>query len=319
MCAIERWVLRLQSYNFNVVYPPGKANIADALSRLNSDKRLDAAEEFDYVRVIVENSVPVALTAKEIERASFDDEELNMVKSCVKSGNWNECKAAVSYFHVKDELCIYGELLLRGTRIVIPNVLRDRVLKIAHEGHQGIVKTKTRLRSKVWWPQMDSDVEKLCKACLGCQVVGEFGAPEPMSRVLPPTAPWQDISADLLGPLPTRESILVVEDYFSRFLEVAVLKSTTSAKIIEAIHPLFARFGVPYSLRTDNGPQFVSEEFETFLQTQGVEHWKTTPLWSQANGEVGRQNRSLLKCLQIAKVENKDWRSELHGYVANCV
>ena len=158
---------------------------------------------------------------------------------------------------------------------------------------------------------MDSDVEKLCKACHGCQVVGEFRAPEPMSRVLPPTAPWQDISADLLGPLPTGESILVVVDYFSRFLEVSVLKSTTSAKIIEAIHPIFARFGVPYSLRIDNGPHFVLEEFETFLQTQGVEHRKTTPLWSQANGEVERQNRFLLKCLQIAKVENKDWRSEL--------
>ena len=60
---------------------------------------------------------------------------------------------------------------------------------------------------------MDSHVEKLCKACHGCQVVGEFGAPEAMSRVLPPTAPWQDINADLLGPLPTGESILVVVDY----------------------------------------------------------------------------------------------------------
>ena len=126
-----------------------------------------------------------------------------------------------------------------------------------------------------------------------------------------PTAPWQDISAELLEPLPTGESILVVVDYFSRFLEVAVLKSTTSAKIIGAIRPIFARFGVPYSLRTDNGPQFVSVEFETFLPAQGVEHRKTTPLWPEANGQVERQNRSLLKCLQIAKVEKKDWRSEL--------
>ena len=141
--------------------------------------------------------------------------------------------------------------------------------------------------------------------------MGEFGTPEPMSRVLPPTAPWQDISVDLLGPLPTGESILVVVDYFSRFLEVAILKSTTSAKIIESIHPIFAWFGVPHSLWTDNGPQFVSEEFETFLQPQGVEHQKTTPMWPQANGEVEHQNCFLLKCLQIARVENKDCSSEL--------
>ena len=86
-------------------------------------------------------------------------------------------------------MCVYGELLLCGTRIVIPKILCDRVLKIAHEGHQGVVKTKAKLRSKVCWPKMDSDVEKLCKACHVCQVMGGFGPPEPMSRVLPSTTP----------------------------------------------------------------------------------------------------------------------------------
>lgn len=173
--------------------------------------------------------------------------------------------------HVKDELCTYTELLLPGMRIVISNILRNKVLQIAQEGRQGIVKTKTRSCSKVWWPKIDSDVETLCKACHCCQVEGQLGAPEPMPRFVPSTAPWQDISADLLGPLPTGKSILVVVDYFNRFFKLAVSKSTTSAKIIGAIHPIFAQFGVPCSLWTDNGLQFVSEEFETFLQTQG--HW----------------------------------------------
>ena len=101
---------------------------------------------------------------------------------------------------------------------------------------------------------MDKDVENLCKVCHGCQVTSSCDPPDPMSCVLPPSAPRQDCSADLLGPLPTGESISVVVDYYSRFLEVAILKSTTSAKIIEAITPMFARFGVPFSLRTDNGP-----------------------------------------------------------------
>ena len=309
-CArIERWVLRLQGYDFRVVYRPGKTNIADALSRLNSLGQ-DCGEEYDFVRAVVESSVPVALSPREIEEASYDDVELTLVKSYVKSGNWDECTLP-SYAQVKDELCVYGELLLRGTRIVIPRLLRDRVVRLAHEGHQGIVKTKYRLRSKVWWPGMDKDVERFCKVCHGCQVTSGFDPPEPMSRVLPPSGPWQDCGADLLGPLPTGESILVVVDYYSRFLEVAILKSTTSAKVIEALAPMFARFGLPFSLRTDNGPQFVSEEFEGFLRMNGIEHRRTTPLWPQANGEVERQNRSLLKCLQIAQLEGKNWRTEL--------
>ena len=60
----------------------------------------------------------------------------------------------------------------------------------------------------------------------------------------------------------------MVVDYYSRFLEVAILKSITSAKVIEALIPMFARFGLPFSLGTDNGPQFVSEEFETFFTNE---------------------------------------------------
>ena len=92
--------------------------------RLNFDKNLDVGEEFDHIRAVVENSVPLALTAKEMEKASYD-EELNMVKGYVSSGNWSQCKASVSHLHVKDVQCLYRELLLHGTTIVIPRTLRN--------------------------------------------------------------------------------------------------------------------------------------------------------------------------------------------------
>ena len=79
---------------------------------------------------------------------------------------------------------------------------------------------------------------------------------------------------------------------------------------------MFSRFGVPFSLRTDNGPQFVSEEFESFLQANGVEHRRMTPLWPQANGEVERQKFSLLKSLQIANLEGKNCQTELVTWLA---
>ena len=100
---------------------------------------------------------------------------------------------------------------------------------------------------------MDKDLENL--VCHGSQVSSSCDPPDPMSRILSRSAPWQDCSVDLLGPLP--REYLVVVDYYSRFLEVAILKSTTSTKIIETITPMSARFGVPFSPRTDNGPQFL--------------------------------------------------------------
>ena len=102
-CArIERWVLRLQGFDFRVVYRPGNTNIADSLSRLNSVNQLDRREDYDFVRAVVESCVPVALTPKGIEQASFEDAELRQVRNCVMYGNW-ECTLP-SYAHVKNEL-----------------------------------------------------------------------------------------------------------------------------------------------------------------------------------------------------------------------
>ena len=220
-----------------------------------------------------------------------------------------------SYLCVKNELCVIGKLLLRGDRIVIPKSLRKTVLESAHEGHQGIVKTKSRLRTKVWWPKLDADAEKLCKSCQGCQVVGQFSPPEPMMRTEPPTGPWQDIAIDLMGPMPTGETLLVVVDYYSRFYEVVVMRSTITQQVIVALSQIFARFGFPHSLKSDNGPQFVSEDFQKYLLENGIEHRKSPALWPQANGEVERQNRTLLKALKVAEAEGKKWQEELPKFL----
>ena len=308
---IERWILRLQAYDYTVVYRPGKTNIADALSRLNGAKK-DGSTDYDFIRSVIEYTVPIALTPREVEEASMDDPELREIRDCVRNQNWEDCEP--SYKVIKDELTVYGGLVLRGDRIVIPHSLRKQVLQLAHEGHQGIVKTKNRLRSKVWWPKIDKDAERLCKVCHGCQAVGDSVVPEPMARSKP-TGPWQDCAADLLGPLPGGENMLLVLDYYSRFYEVVVMRTTTSTKIIEAMRPMFARFGVPYSLKTDNGTQFVSAEFENFLQELGIEHRKSPPLWPQANGEVELQNRTLMKAIRIARVEKRDWKVEMYKFL----
>ena len=75
----------------------------------------------------------------------------------------------------------FAQLVMCGTRIVIPQSLRSEVLRLAHEEHQGIMKMKTQLTTNVWWPKIDSDAEKACRSCLGCPVVGEFCPPEPIN------------------------------------------------------------------------------------------------------------------------------------------
>ena len=140
--------------------------------------------------------------------------------------------------------------------------------------------------------------------------------PEPIRSTKLPTGPWVDVAVDVLGPLPTGESILVVVDYYSRYHEYAVMKSTTAERTVQALAEIFARHGLPVTLYSDNGPQFISETFAQYMRAMGIHHHKETPKWPQANGEVERQNQSIEKRIRIAHAEGKNWREALLTYVA---
>ena len=273
---IERWVIRLQPYDFRVVYAPGQSNVADPLSRLLShNKATDhqhAAEE--YVRFAAVSATPAALTTREVEEASAVDEELKTLREAIKTGRFEKCKA---YAPAAGELCVIGQLVLRGTRIVLPSKLRPQAISLAHEGHLGIVGTKQNLRSKVWWPSMDKAAEKFCKSCYGCQLVARPNPPEPLTSTTLPEGPWQDLAVDLLGPLPSGHSILVVVDYYSPYYEYTIMTSTTAVKVIDDLEEIFSRHGLPRTIKSDNGPQFTSGEFQEYCVQNGIMHLRTTP------------------------------------------
>jgi transposase InsO family protein len=99
--------------------------------------------------------------------------------------------------------------------------------------------------------------------------------------------------------MPGGEYLFVVVDYYSRYFEVDILKSILSRNIIDCLDRIFAMHGIPESLKTDNGPQFISSEFKDYMMVNGVNHVTSTPLWLQGNGEVERQNCTLLKSMRI--------------------
>ncbi|XP_062600099.1 uncharacterized protein K02A2.6-like [Saccostrea cucullata] len=214
-CArVERWFLRMQNYSYTVRHIPGKSNIADSLSRMLSTDTPNpkTSDTEEYLRFVIEEAVPMAMTVSELERASLEDEDLKNLRECLITGKWYQLQNK-DFLSVKSELCTVGHLILRGTRIVIPKSLRDQVLALGHEGHPGIVIMKQRLRSKVWWPKMDQDIEQWNKACYGCQLVSQPEKVEPMHRTELPSRPWEHLAADFLGPLPSGDYIFTIVDY----------------------------------------------------------------------------------------------------------
>ncbi len=91
------------------------------------------------------------------------------------------------------------DIVLRDTRIVIPKSLRTRTVELAHEGHQGIVKTRL-IRSRVWFQQgIDDLVEQHVRHCQSNTDRQSF---EPLKPSKMPEKPWQSVSADFFGSTP---------------------------------------------------------------------------------------------------------------------
>lgn len=317
-CArIERWVLRLQSFDYQIVHIPGNRNIADTLSRLSMLDAVpfDPDEEVFIREVAVYAATASALKWEEIEEASKQDDELSDVVRLIQKDEHRNLPLAFKV--LANELCVINGVLMRVDRIVIPTKLRDRVLCLAHEGHPGMRLMKSHLRTNVWWPDMDRQVEKYVRQCKGCTLVATPNAPEPMVRKELPSQPWIDVAADFLGPLPDAQYLLVVIDYYSRYMEVVEMTSITAADTVAELAIIFSRYGLPVTLRVDNGPQLSNkcEEFRSFCDSNGIQLVNTIPLWSAMNGEVERQNRSLLKRLRIAQELGKDWRDEMRRYL----
>ena len=313
-CArIERWVLRLQPYNFQVKYKPGPTNQADFLSRhpsmSNTGKQSKIADE--YVHFIVQNAVPKSMTLSEIREETDKDRVLKALRAAIRLNRW-DADTVKPFRPVKDELSIdSSNIILRGARIVIPESLHKKAVDLAHVSHQGLEKTKALLREKIWFPGIDVLVKETITKCVPCQAVGRSSPPEPLHMTEMPSAPWQKINIDFLGPLPSGELLLVVIDRYSRYPEVEIVRSTKSSVVIPKLDKIFAVHGIPFELTSDNGPPFNGDEFSRYLKLLGVKFTRSTPKWPQGNAEVERFMQPLAKALTTAVVEGKKWQQEL--------
>ena len=149
----------------------GKDNIADFLSRLPVENLQNASDDIDaYIKFVASAATPGALTTRAIEEASHEDPELQQIWTAIQKNR--RADAPHPYQQIWDELTTVGRIVLRGCRIVVPTTLRRRILMLAHEGHQGIVKCKDRLRTTVL-PRILLHAG-ICRDLPGCRYTSGF-------------------------------------------------------------------------------------------------------------------------------------------------
>lgn len=289
-----RWVLRLQGYTYHLQHRPGRRNQnADALSRLPCPPKGGGVVP-GYTRTPAETTLLIkalqgsVVTANDISRETQRDTQLARVRRHVQSGWPPNVEAELKpYWSVRRELSTHDGCILRGARIVVPAKLRQECLTELHTGHPGIVRMKGLARSYMWWPGIDRAIEEAVNTCHACQ---QTKPKPPSSPVHPwewPAQPWERLHIDYAGPLEGR-MLLVVVDAHSKWIEVGVSQTSTSATTIGHLRRMFATHGLPKALASDNGPAFTSNEFADFLAANGIRHIRTAPYHPSSNGQAER-------------------------------
>ena len=304
---LQGMLLRAMAYDIDVQYLRGKDNyVADPLSRAYLPQK-KGQESLERVSSITHLSLPDE-EILEMRECTAEDESLQALKQTILNG-WPEQKNQLSplvtpYFSVRDELTVVDGIVFRGERLVVPKKMRQKVKADLHVGHSGVDGTLRRAREYVYWPGMSQEIREWIQTCETCMEYSSAQSPQPLMSHDVPDRPWEKIGVDLLS-LDGKEYLVTV-CYQSNFWELDKLYKTTAKVVTSKLSSHFARYGIPDTMVTDNGPPFSSREFDSFVKELGIKHQTISPYNSKANGKAEAAVKAAKKLLKRCQSSGED-------------
>ena len=306
---IQRWALKLSSYDYTIACRKTDQHAnADAMSRLPLPYTPANTPVPAELVLMVETLQDAPVTATEIAMWTRRDPLLSRVVRGIMEG-WPERSDddLRPFWTRRLELSVHNGCILWGGRVVIPKPGQEVLLVELHGGHPGASRMKALARGLMWWPGMDKEIEEMVKCCSDCQQSRSLPPPAPLHPWSWPTRPWARLHMDFAGPMEGRMYLLVV-DAHSKWLEVLPMRTTTAEATIHQLRTLFARFGIPETIVSDNGPQFTADVFEQFCKRNGIHHVRVAPYHPASNGLAERMVQTFkqgFRKLTVGTVEER--------------
>lgn len=297
---IARWALKLSKYDVDFQYKKGTENIsADALSR--SVYSVSCSLTDPYIEGL----------KQQIKLQPERYQDFKLIDGKVYKYVTNSTLPEDPSFRWKEVLP------LTDRRIVISEV--------HNAAHLGFLKTLEKVRERYYWPKMASEIKRFCHSCLVCKE-----SKVPNTNVRPPcgkqklcSRPWEVISIDFLGPYPKSRKgnvwILVVCDFFSKFVIVQCMKAATAQGVCLVMENLvFNLFGAPAVCITDNAKVFQGELFRKLLEKFGVTQWNLA-VYHPSPNPAERVNRVIVTALRCAlnrQADHRNWDESVQQIAA---
>lgn len=209
---IARWALKLSKYDIILQYRKGSENVpADALSRSVASLSIDLPDPY------------IVDLKRQIEKSPERFKDFKIVDGKVFK--------YISYSAIPEDASFRWKML-------VPKMERKKIIEDVHrEAHIGYLKTLAKIRERWYWPRMSSEVKRYCSSCEVCK-----GSKTPKINTRPVCGkpkecarPWEMISIDFLGPYPRSKRgnvwLLVVSDFFSKFVLMQCMKNATAPAV----------------------------------------------------------------------------------------
>ncbi len=287
---IQRFRLRLQKFDFDIVYTPGsKMYIADELSRNYPPARADdnmVNEVEEHVECIVASVQMSKERYSEVRKETQKDEVMNSLMKTVLQG-WpserRECPTELAeYWNFRDEIWVNDGVVYKGVKVIIPRSMRKEMLKKIHVGHLGETKCKGRARQVMFWPRMGHDIENMVKSCDPCTTHKNRQQKEPLLPQPVSTKPWEYLASDLFEH--NGDHFVLCVDSYSGYVEVEEIPNQRSSTVVKKMKKIFSRQGIPTEVFNDNGPCYNAEEMKSFAKSWDFEIKTSSPTYAQSNG-----------------------------------
>jgi hypothetical protein len=301
---LGRWSIMLANMNYTIRFRPGRVNEnADFLSRIPVSS-VQAREESDNLVLVWEQR---------------DDPLCSDIRYVLEHGELKEgnkypvpcwMKEIGLFFLRNDVLCRDGPPLSQKRRrssqiqVVVPLSLRKQLLEEYHDsplsGHLATRRTRLRLEDKYYWPSLVDDVKEYCRLCSVCSAQRRSTLRTFLNPLELTNRPFEVLGLDFLGPVqppsPTGNAyILVITDYFTKWVEVVPLPNTTALVTAKAlVERIILYHGPPRTVVTDRGSNFTSELFTSLCKTLDIKYLKSTAYHPQTNGLTERFNRTMM-------------------------
>ena len=305
---LQGMLMRLQKYTVHVTYEQGKNMfLADTLSRAYMPNTDGKQVEFEHINAA--QFVPVSESRFEaLRNATACDEVLLCVKEMILKG-WPEEKSEVPapahpYFSFRDELTVHDGIIYKGQRVVVPASQRSTIKEKIHSSHLGIDGCLRRARESLFWPNMTTEIREYISRCDICRKYDVSNPKETLMHHDIPDRPWAKIGTDLFTI--ENKHYLITVDYYSNFWEIDLLQDTEATSVITKLRSHFARYGVPDTVVSDNGPQYSSKEFLKFSQKWDFIHVTSSPGNSKANGKAESAVKTAKRILRKSKETGGD-------------